>query len=87
MAELRHALRHVVPLEDPNALVGFVTGDDAAVYRLTEDRAVVVTTDFFTPIVDDPYDFGRDRAPALVRWLLPRHRDREPHVLNLELAG
>jgi selenide, water dikinase len=44
---------------DPDLLVGFDTADDAAVYRLREDLAVVVTTDFFTPIVDDPYDWGR----------------------------
>ena len=58
MAELAQVLRHVVPLEDSNALVGHSTRDDAAVYRVTEDKAVAVTIDFFTPIVDDPYDFG-----------------------------
>ena len=47
---------------DPNLLVGFDTADDAAVYRLRDDLAVVVTTDFFTPIVDDPYDWGRIAA-------------------------
>jgi selenide,water dikinase len=43
---------------DPNVLVGSATADDAAVYKLDEDRALVLTTDFFTPIVDDPYEFG-----------------------------
>src|SRR5258708_7867572 len=43
---------------DPSVLVGTATADDAAVYRLTADLALVLTTDFFTPIVDDPYDFG-----------------------------
>ena len=43
-------------------LVGTDTGDDAAVVRLDADRAVVVTTDFFTPVVDDPYDWGRIAA-------------------------
>jgi len=62
MAELTQVLRHVLPVEDPNALVGHTTGDDAAVYRLTDDRALVVTADFFTPIVDDPFDFGRIAA-------------------------
>jgi selenide,water dikinase len=62
MSELTQVLRHVLPVEDPNALVGHATGDDAAVYRLTGDRALVVTTDFFTPIVDNPYDFGRISA-------------------------
>jgi len=47
---------------DPNLLVGFDTSDDAAVYRLRDDLALVVTTDFFTPIVDDPYDWGRIAA-------------------------
>jgi selenide, water dikinase len=45
-------------LEDPNVLVGSATADDAAVYRLSDDLALVLTTDFFTPIVDRPYDFG-----------------------------
>jgi selenide,water dikinase len=49
-------------VDDPNALVDASTGDDAAVYLLGEGRALVVTTDFFTPIVDDPYDFGRIAA-------------------------
>ena len=43
-------------------LVDASTGDDAAVYRLADGRALVVTLDFFTPIVDDPYDFGRIAA-------------------------
>jgi selenide,water dikinase len=43
---------------DANVLVGSATADDAAVYKLDEHTALVTTTDFFTPIVDDPYDFG-----------------------------
>ena len=43
---------------DPRVLVGSATCDDAALYRLDDERALVLTTDFFTPIVDDPYDFG-----------------------------
>src|SRR6202140_4184132 len=42
----------------PDLLVGTETSDDAAVYRLNDDQAVVATTDFFMPIVDDPFDFG-----------------------------
>lgn len=42
----------------PNLLVGLGDGDDAAVYRISEDIAVIQTVDFFTPIVDDPYDYG-----------------------------
>jgi len=45
-----------------NLLVGTETSDDAAVYRLNDEQAIVATTDFFTPIVDDPYDFGRIAA-------------------------
>jgi selenide,water dikinase len=45
-----------------NVLVGFETSDDAGVYRLREDLAIVQTVDFFTPIVDDPFDFGRIAA-------------------------
>ena len=45
-------------ITDPNVLVGCATADDAAVYRLSDELALVLTTDFFTPIVDDPYDFG-----------------------------
>jgi selenide,water dikinase len=45
-------------LDNPDVLVGPETGDDAAVYRLRPDLALVVTTDFFTPIVDDAYTFG-----------------------------
>jgi selenide, water dikinase len=43
-------------------LVGIESSDDAAVYRLNDEQAIVATTDFFTPIVDDPYDFGRIAA-------------------------
>lgn len=46
------------PLDTPELLAGLGQPDDAAVWRLDEDQALVVTTDFFTPIVDDPYNFG-----------------------------
>lgn len=52
----------MLPYEDPAVLVDASTGDDAAVYQISEDRALVATTDFFTPIVDDPFDFGRIAA-------------------------
>ena len=45
-------------MTDPKVLVGTETADDAAVYRLRKDLAVIATLDFFTPVVDDPYDFG-----------------------------
>jgi selenide,water dikinase len=46
----------------PNLLVGTDTSDDAAVYKLNDSQAIVATTDFFMPIVDDPFDFGRIAA-------------------------
>lgn len=52
----------MAPFHDPNLLVGNETKDDAAVYDLGNGTAVVSTTDFFMPIVDDPYDFGRIAA-------------------------
>lgn len=52
-------LQHIFPAADyPDLLVGLAEPDDAAVYRLDERRALVVTTDFFPPVVDDAYDFG-----------------------------
>jgi len=59
---LAQVLRHVPVATDPRILVDAATRDDAAVFRLTVDRAIVATVDFFTPIVDDPYDFGRIAA-------------------------
>jgi selenide,water dikinase len=47
---------------DPNVLIGFDTADDAGVYRLSDELALVQTVDFFTPIVDDPYTFGQIAA-------------------------
>lgn len=46
----------------PNLIIGNETADDAAVYRLNNEQALIATTDFFMPIVDDPYDFGRIAA-------------------------
>ncbi|OHB77634.1 MAG: selenide, water dikinase SelD [Planctomycetes bacterium RBG_16_59_8] len=43
---------------DKNLLVGIATGDDAAVYRISDSQAIVATVDYFTPVVDDPYNFG-----------------------------
>ena len=49
-------------ITDPNLLIGSATSDDAAVYRLDDERALVQTVDFFTPIVDDPFTFGQIAA-------------------------
>lgn len=84
------------PAGSPDLLVGLENGDDAAVVRLDRDRAVILTTDFFTPVVDDPYDWGRIAAanalsdvyamggrPTVAVNLLAWPRDSVP----FELAG
>jgi selenide,water dikinase len=55
-------LRHLPRPTDPNVLVGFETSDDAGVYQLTGELALVQTVDFFTPIVDDPHLYGQIAA-------------------------
>jgi selenide,water dikinase len=85
---------------DPNVLVGFDTADDAGVYQLTPELALVQTVDFFTPIVDDPYVFGQIAATnslsdvyamggkpisALTMVCFPDNGD--PKVLEEMLAG
>jgi selenide, water dikinase len=56
--DLSHVLGQLPVITDSNVLVGSANADDAGVYRISDDTAVVLTTDFFTPIVDDPYWFG-----------------------------
>jgi len=56
--ELGQVLGALPPIVDPNVLTASASRDDAAVYRIAPDRALVATLDFFTPIVDDPSDFG-----------------------------
>lgn len=55
-------LDRIAPGHSDALMLGFETSDDSAVYRMTHDVAVLLTVDFFTPIVDDPYDFGRITA-------------------------
>ncbi|MCL2367985.1 MAG: selenide, water dikinase SelD [Oscillospiraceae bacterium] len=59
---LQDVLQSIPRFESDQLLVGFESSDDAAVYRLTEDLAIVHTTDFFPPMVDDPYLFGKIAA-------------------------
>jgi selenide,water dikinase len=59
---LHSVLSHLPPQTDPDVLVGFDTADDAGVYRITPDLALVQTVDFFTPMVDDPYTYGQIAA-------------------------
>jgi selenide,water dikinase len=61
-AELLPIVRGLPAATAPELLVGSATGDDAAVWRISDELALVQTVDFFTPVVDDPYDFGRIAA-------------------------
>lgn len=61
-AALSQVLRQLPVSQDPNLLVGLHTADDAAVYKISGETAVIQTLDFFTPIVDDPYVFGQIAA-------------------------
>jgi selenide, water dikinase len=55
-------LRYLPPILDPRVLIGTETSDDAAVYRLSDEQALVATIDYITPVVDDPYLFGQIAA-------------------------
>ena len=59
---LSRVLEKIPKTYDPNLLVGYESSDDAAVYRLTDDLAIVQTLDFFPPMVEDPYTFGQIAA-------------------------
>lgn len=59
---LSQVLRHLPKIQDENLIVGLDTADDAAVYKINEDLAIIQTLDFFTPVVDDPYTFGQIAA-------------------------
>lgn len=61
LSEILRSMPSTLPVP-PQLMVGIETADDAAVYRLNDDQALIATTDFFMPIVDDPYDFGRIAA-------------------------
>ena len=61
-ADLSEALAPLARLSDPRILVGHETFDDAGVFRVSDDLALVQTVDFFAPIVDDPYQFGQVAA-------------------------
>lgn len=59
---LAQVLCRLPKMNDDNLIVGFDTADDAAVYKITDDIALIQTLDFFTPVVDDPYTFGQIAA-------------------------
>ncbi|SFC66365.1 selenophosphate synthase [Nocardioides terrae] len=96
--ELERVLSGLTAPPSGDLIVGAENGDDAAVVRISEDRAVVLTTDFFTPVVDDPYDWGRIAAanalsdvyamggePLVAVNLLSWPRDRIPFDLAAEV--
>jgi selenide,water dikinase len=99
--DLTEVLRHLPNVADPRVLVDAATRDDAAVFRLDAERALVATTDFFTPIVDDPRDWGAIAAanalsdvyamggvPLFALNLVGWPRDKVPfEVLGDVLAG
>ncbi|NPV04683.1 MAG: selenide, water dikinase SelD [Syntrophaceae bacterium] len=60
--DLSRALEGLPVIKDPNLIVGLEGNEDAGVYRLRDDLAIIQTVDFFTPIVDDPYTFGQIAA-------------------------
>ena len=70
--DLSRALAALPQKSDPRLLVGRETFDDAGVFRLSDDLALVQTVDFFAPIVDDPFDFGQiaaaTRCPTCTPW-------------------
>ena len=59
---LSNLLKNLPSVEDKNLIVGFEKSDDAAIYKLTDDIALIQTLDFFTPMIDDPYIFGQIAA-------------------------
>jgi selenide, water dikinase len=88
------------PADTPNLIVGLGVPDDAAVYRLDDERALIFTTDFFTPVVDDPYAYGAIAAanalsdiyamggePLLALNLVAFPPDLPPHILSDVLRG
>jgi selenide, water dikinase len=81
---LAHVLRALPPIVDPDVLVGFSTGDDAGVYRLSPDLALALTLDFFTPIVDDPRTFG---AIAAANALSDIYAMGAKPIVALAIAG
>ena len=81
---LAEALALMPAVSDPDALVGFDHADDAAVYRVRDDLAIVASVDFFTPIVDDPATFG---AIAAVNALSDLHAMGASPVLGLAVAA
>ena len=85
LAQVLRPLAALVPPERaPDLLAGFSEGDDAAVYRLNDEQCLIFTADFFTPVVDDPYDFG---AIAAANALSDVYATGGVPILALNLAA
>ncbi len=97
---LAEVLKSLPSFEDPNLLVGFEASSDAAVYRLDEETALIVTLDFFTPIVDEPFWFGQIAAanslsdvyamggrPLIALNIVCFPRGEDPSILKEILRG
>ena len=97
---LANALKNIPTSNDKNLIVGFDTSDDGAVYRLSDDLAIIQTLDFFPPMVDEPYIFGQIAAanalsditamggtPKIALNILAFSEDESPSVLAAILAG
>lgn len=97
---LDSVLKNLPKFEDPNLLVGFDKKDDACVYKVSDDKVVIQTVDFFPPMVDDPYTFGQIAAanalsdvyamgadPALAMNLLCFPSCLDPSIMGDILAG
>lgn len=95
-------LGQLPPISDRNVLVGSANADDAGVYRISDEVAVVLTTDFFTPIVDDPYAYGAIAAAnslsdvyamggkplvALNIAMFPNQKEFLPYLKNIMQGG
>ena len=63
-ARLEELLKGFVPVEAENLLVGLAPADDAAVYRIDDERAIIFTLDFFPPVVDEPATTARSQRPT-----------------------
>ena len=77
-AALAQVLRSLTLPDNPNLLIGLDVKDDAAVYRIADDLALVQTVDFFPPIVDDPYTFGAIAAANALSDIYAMGGDADP---------
>ncbi|MBQ4045886.1 MAG: selenide, water dikinase SelD, partial [Lachnospiraceae bacterium] len=97
---MAQVLRQLPVQQDPDLLVGFDTSDDAAVYKITDDIAMIQTVDIFPPVVDDPYSYGQIAAanslsdvyamggkPKLAMNILCIPEDLDPEITKAILQG